>query len=273
MAPVDEHLDPPCEHLNSFNTWLCRRIAAGAGPVRDVGLDVDQPGRAVAAACHLARCGTQSLHLHLPSAGLLEAACTIGSLTGLKVHLEPPPRSLDLLGALRQLRSLSMAFDTLQRGEPPAWRLALPALTRLDLAIVRRCEISLDDCSALQQLSVSEACGLALTASRPLQQLTQLHLWWLHQLALPWQHMPELLKLALADEVGLGVLHGATRLTALRDLHVVCRQESRVPRGAWLASVTRLVLEDITGDMVSDAAEEQRSRQGGVCECWPPSRV
>lgn len=257
---MEQRLQPRQEQLASFNTWLRQRIAVGAGSVRAVILPPDPHGHAIAAARHLARCGTRALRLRDASPGLLEAACTIDSLTGLALSIADPQCSLDSLGTLLQLQSLEVSFIPDQDGAAaPTLRLELPAVTQLLLWGMAPCTVSLDGCSALQQVKVSEACGLALVATRPLPQLTRLELWWPRDLAVPWQQLRALRELVLLDENEAGLLEGAAHLTSLRSLHLDCVHDFVLPPGAWLAGVTRLVLEAFNDGEVS----------GIVSAVWP----
>lgn len=142
--------------LASFNTWLCQRSAAGAGTVQTVSLPTDPHGRAVLTACLLARCGIRSLSLRATSPGLLDAACTISSLTHLQLTIYVSQCSLDPLGALRQLQSLWVDFypEQEQGGAPPSWQLPLPCLTWLKFTSSEPCTFSLDSCSALEDSGV-----------------------------------------------------------------------------------------------------------------------
>lgn len=225
--------------LGSLNAWLARCVAARcSGPVRAVWLDADEQGCATAR--HLAQCGTQELYLWYPEPEVLEVACAIHSLTGLALKniSDLPASSLQPLDALRQLQFLELdSFDN-----PASWAPRLPCLTQLAVSGARDLHISLDGCSALQLLWLSDCDGTTLAASRALQQLTRLELEAPVGLELPWQHMRELqgLSLQCGFSPGPGVLEGATQLTTLRSLLVGL--PCHVPRGAWLAGVARLVV-------------------------------
>lgn len=132
-----------------------------------------------------------------------------------------------------------MAAAVAQSAAPPAWQPELPALRQLVLMAGAPCTLSLDGCSAVREVKVMGATGLALTASRPLPQLAWLELRDPNDLEVPWQQLPALWELVLQGQNGAGLLEGATSLTSLRELHVDCSAGFVLPQApGWPAPPT-----------------------------------
>lgn len=232
--------------------------------MRSVWLENDEDG--CATAHQLAHCGTQELYLWYPEPALMEAACAIHSLTGLALRKisNLRGRSLQPLDALRQLQFLELdSFDN-----PASWAPRLPCLTQLAVSGARDFHITLDGCSALQLLWLSDCDGTTLAASGALQQLTQLEIEAPTVLELPWQHMRGLqgLSLQYGFSPGPGVLEGATQLTTLRSLLVGL--PCHVPRGAWLAGVARLVVGSFENAEVGGCSCQRPGLACSHCCCW-----